>query len=695
MTTRYRATVVIPTYQRRDCVKRALIALTCQVVPHDEFEVIVCIDGSSDGTWEATQEFAAPYALRAHYQRNAGRAAACNAGIQAAQGEIVILLDDDMEPSPDFIAAHLHAQITHHGTGVMGAVPITTAPNDPPVRVYIARKFNHHLETLAQPGRRLGLRDIYTGNFSIPREILLDVGGFDEAFIRYGNEDLELAVRLRRAQVEIIYDPAALAYQHYTKTFADLCRDTVAKGHTSVLLADKHPHVTPELKLAHPSAGSRRQHFLRSCMLRLGLLWPTFPRIVTSVADHLLRWLPVGRDSLCTLTLDYLYWQGVQEARSQHGQLAPRQVVHFTDSVTFGGAEHAMLLTLDGLDRACWKPIIMYYASPGMAPFVEAATSRGIAVQAVPPMPEGGRGLVALPKFVRTLRATHPAVFHAHLTWSLSCKYALAGALIGHVPAVVATEHLYVDVALTASQGWQHDVIARRVHRFIAVSRGVAGHLIDDLRIPPRKVVVIPNGISLERFTGLDDGNRDSGAGNPATVLIPARLDPQKGHRYALEAAVCLPGVTFLLAGEGPERAYLYDLARDLGVSDRIHFLGHRSDIPELLAGSDLVCLPSLFEGLPLALLEAMAAAKPVVASNIPGIDEAVVDGETALLVPPGDSIALARAITRLLSDPPLAHQLGTQARARACEDFSSQVMAERIADVYRSLLLGGRRRGR
>ena len=108
-------------------------------------------------------------------------------------------------------------------------------------------------------------------------------------------------------------------------------------------------------------------------------------------------------------------------------------------------------------------------------------------------------------------------------------------------------------------------------------------------------------------------------------VLTVARLDPQKGHRYLLAAATEVPEAVFALVGEGGERAALENQARTLGVAERVRFLGHRDDVPELLAACDLFVLPSLYEGLPLSVLEAMAAAKPVVATAIDGTTEAVV----------------------------------------------------------------------
>src|SRR5262249_44896941 len=137
-------------------------------------------------------------------------------------------------------------------------------------------------------------------------------------------------------------------------------------------------------------------------------------------------------------------------------------------------------------------------------------------------------------------------------------------------------------------------------------------------------------------------------------VLTAARLAEQKGLCYLLKAAALLPQAMFVLAGEGPERAVLEAQAAELGLNKRVLFLGHRHDVPDLLACCDLFVLPSLFEGLPLSILEAMAAKKPVIASAVGGNNEVIVHGETGLLVRPADPAALASAIQAILSDPDL-----------------------------------------
>ena len=170
-------------------------------------------------------------------------------------------------------------------------------------------------------------------------------------------------------------------------------------------------------------------------------------------------------------------------------------------------------------------------------------------------------------------------------------------------------------------------------------------------------------------------------------MLTLGRLDEQKGYPVLFEAATLLPNAVFALAGEGPERRGLEALAAGLGIADRVHFLGHRTDIPRLLAACDVFALPSLYEGTSLAVLEAMAARRAVVSSAIGGTDELIDDGESGLLVPPGDAPALAAAIGRLLADRGLRESFGARARERVEADFTRQAMADRVTAIYERVL--------
>jgi GT2 family glycosyltransferase len=307
-----RVSVVIPTYRRRALVERALRSLAQQTLPPEQYEVIVAIDGSEDGTRELVGQFSAPYPVRALWQPNRGRAAACNAGARAATGEILVLLDDDMEAAPGLLAAHIGAHPVGSSVGVVGAVPVVDLESR--TAQFIAARFERHAAKLQQADYSLKLRDFYSGSFSIRRDVFWAVGGFDEAFRIYGNEDLELALRLRRAGVRIIFRPEAIAYQRYTKSIGDLARDNLAKGRTAVLLATKHPEALQELRLATDDYGTPVWRRIRRGLLALSIAWPGTPELVIRLLAALDRYSPRRLDLCVTLALDYLYWHGAEMA---------------------------------------------------------------------------------------------------------------------------------------------------------------------------------------------------------------------------------------------------------------------------------------------------------------------------------------------------------------------------------------------
>lgn len=311
MTERPLVSVVIPTHQRREPLRRALDALTWQTAPAESFEVVVSIDGSTDGTGEMLTGFAAPFALRVAEGPQRNRAAARNAALELVRGEVVIVLDDDMEVTPEFVERHRR----HHPPGsrvcVLGAVPVRLTGDSPRAARYVAAKFEAHLAAIERPGHVFMPRDFYSGNASLRTEVLAEVGGFDAAFSVYGNEDVELWLRLRNAGVALRYDPHALAHQEYGKDLRGLARDTFEKGRTTVALARAHPAAFGELRLAAPDDASRPWLATRAVLLWVARRLPGSTGAVIAAGAALERFglwrLPLFYRAL----LDYVFWAGV------------------------------------------------------------------------------------------------------------------------------------------------------------------------------------------------------------------------------------------------------------------------------------------------------------------------------------------------------------------------------------------------
>ncbi|HEY1991742.1 MAG TPA: glycosyltransferase [Gammaproteobacteria bacterium] len=311
-------------------------------------------------------------------------------------------------------------------------------------------------------------------------------------------------------------------------------------------------------------------------------------------------------------------------------------------------------------------------------------------------------------RFSRALRKSRTQIVHSYNFYAN--VFCIPAAKLAGVPCVVASIRdlgIYLSPTKLMLQRW----ICRLADRIVVNADAIRDWLVEQ-GYPAHKIVVIRNGVDTSRFGARNDGaalRRELGL-PPTSPLVTmlARLSPTKGIDYFLEAAAKLrdrhPEARFLLVGEcftrDSEREFMVDHAYrkvlqdkvdSLGLTDRVTFTGLRKDVPDVLAASTVSVLPSLSEGISNTLLESMAAGVPVVATQVGGTPEAVADGEQGLLVPPGDSAALASAISRVLSDPLLAQRLGANGRRRAVEEFSFEAVVRRTEALYRDLLAANR----
>ncbi len=291
-------------------------------------------------------------------------------------------------------------------------------------------------------------------------------------------------------------------------------------------------------------------------------------------------------------------------------------------------------------------------------------------------------------KVARLLRDVPPDVIHSHNTAAL--LLGVSGAKLAGVPWVVHTDHSreyperpHIRVAERFMSRW--------VDRFVAVSDTTADELDRHLGIPRNRILTVTNGIEGSRYRcTVDQVAKRSELGLPVeafVVGVTARIVREKGLTILLEAVHQLrarcPTLQVALAGSGVAEPELRSQAAALGLRDRVHFLGLRRDVPALLQVFDAYVLPSLREGLPLGILEAMAAARPIVASAIGGIGTAIQHEVSGLLVEAGQVDQLATAIERLVEQPEFARQLGAAAERTFNESFSAEAMTHRYQALY------------
>jgi len=234
---------------------------------------------------------------------------------------------------------------------------------------------------------------------------------------------------------------------------------------------------------------------------------------------------------------------------------------------------------------------------------------------------------------------------------------------------------------------------ARGSSAVVSVSHSLARHLAHDLRLSPSRIVTIPNGVRPPRIQGTQPSLREQlglGLDDRLTVAV-GNLYPVKGHAYLLEALALLatrhPELHVAIAGRGELEETLRERARELRVEHRFHLLGLRPDVGDVLAAADVFALPSLSEGVPLALLEAMLSGRPVVASAVGEVPAVLADGGAGMLVSPGDADALANALDSLLTNPDAARRLGNAARTRALSSYSFDSMLNRYLELYAEAL--------
>ncbi len=347
----------------------------------------------------------------------------------------------------------------------------------------------------------------------------------------------------------------------------------------------------------------------------------------------------------------------------------------YSDALAVGGAEIAAGNLLAELDDAIEVTVI------GVEPAVaDAIASRrpGSAVRTVARVRDK-RDLRAIRAHLGVLRSLRPDVLQVNRQNSWAGHYALLAEITTSIP-VIAVEHA-IFPSTSALQRRLRRVLFSRVTAHVAVGRRAAREAEAEIGVPPGSIEVIHNGVP---DVPLDPVAR---AGPGPVVGWCGRFSPAKGVDVLLRALPAVAEVSCVLVGDGPQRPDLERLAGELGVADRVVMAGWSDRPRNYLPSFDLAIFPSRAEGLPLAVIEAMLAERPVIASDVGGVSELVLDGVTGVLVPPEDPDALGRAIARLLGEPAVAAEMGKRARERALEHFSAAAMARSYEALYRRLL--------
>jgi len=368
------------------------------------------------------------------------------------------------------------------------------------------------------------------------------------------------------------------------------------------------------------------------------------------------------------------------------------RVMYVVGHFVTGGAERHLLELWSRLDRERFEVEIVCFRREGQ--FLGAVESLGWPVHALEIGrrvygPSGVRGLLRLVHHALRFR---PHVIHGYL-FGPDLLAMLAGRLCG-VP-VVAVAKRNLDAFETRRQARVQRLVHRAATHVTAVSAAAAAR-VEAMGVPRRRITVIPNGVDAARFGGAAGDRADLGGNGGALVGSVGCLAPRKDYGTLLEALALLRrrGVPFhaALIGDGPERAALEARAGALGLAEQVRFLGERADVERLLPVLDVFVLSSREEGMPNALLEAMAAGRPAVATAVGGTGEVLRDGETGWLVPPASPAALAAALADALEHPAEARRRGEAARRAVHERLGVEAMVRGHEAFYAAAVAGGRR---
>jgi len=379
------------------------------------------------------------------------------------------------------------------------------------------------------------------------------------------------------------------------------------------------------------------------------------------------------------------------------GKTKKPRVLHLITSFEVGGTERQAVELLKRIDRRRFDVSLAALRLEGPLYQEVAAIFPG-----VPQFPltsfynaNAAKQLMRLRDLMvrKQVEILHAHDFYAGLLGAAAARFA-------RVRVIACQRHMRLSDR--RAHEWGTRLTHRLAHRVLVNSEAIRDHLLAGGRIAPEKIVVIRNGLSAAaELAILDNGarvkqraallrelNLDEGA---KLIGVVARLQPVKGHRYFVEAASRIadvePKAHFLLVGDGALRREIEEQAARLGVNDRVHLLGDRRDAALIAAGFDVAVSASLSEGLPNAVMEAMAAGAPVVATAVGGTAELVIDGATGFLAPPADAEALAQRILDALRNPECSARMAVQGRRRIHGQFSMRLMVESVERLYDEMM--------
>lgn len=369
--------------------------------------------------------------------------------------------------------------------------------------------------------------------------------------------------------------------------------------------------------------------------------------------------------------------------------MQPINILHVISKLPVGGVENQLLMTLKNYDRMKLNPLVCSLLDKGEIG-KEIEDTR---IDVIPLNKLKHRFDPAIVKDIyslikeRNIKIIRTHQYHANL-------YGRLAALLAKVPCIVASVHNVYTIDRKLHRRMINRFLARFTDKVVAVSEIVKRDILKYDGLREDKVMVINNGIDTDRFLNLD-GNvirvEFSIPSDTPVIGTIGRLTLQKGQKYLVEAVSKIkekfPSIKLFIVGDGPIKDEIETCVKNLGLNENVIFTGCRRDIPALLAAMDIFVLPSLWEGLPNALLEAMAAGKAIIATDILPVREITNSKKTGILVPAKNSTAIASSIEFLLVNKTFAVTLGNNAQERAFSNFNITTTVDKYTNLYEDIL--------
>ena len=359
--------------------------------------------------------------------------------------------------------------------------------------------------------------------------------------------------------------------------------------------------------------------------------------------------------------------------------------LHIDTARTWRGGQNQVLVTVLGLRALGHRTILVAHAAGELRQRAEEG------LDLIPLTPRAEFDLSAAWRLSRVIRQLRPDIVHAHDPHGVAmAALALSMSTEMAKPPLVAARRVDFRLRGSALSRWKY----RQVDCFICASHAIREILLSD-GVPAARAVTVHEGIDLERVAAAPPANLHEELWLPRDAPVVgnvAALVPHKGQRHLIEAAALVvrqvPDARFVIAGQGELRESLERQIKDHHLEKHVLLAGFRPDVLSVHKAFDIFVMSSVTEGLGTSLLDAMAAGKPIVATNTGGIPEVVVDGETGLLVPPRDHEAMADAIVRLMKEPDLRARMAAAGLARVRKHFSAERMVEQTLRVYRRVAM-------